>query len=371
MSLKIVFLVALAIGLASSDPIRIKLRKSKPDKRVLEKRSADAAEELYNAFNNQYYGDISIGTPPQNFTVLFDTGSSSLWVPTHGCNASACLNHATYNNKLSSTYIPNGKSFAIYYGTGSLSGFESTDTVRIAGLSIINQTFAGAVNEPGDFYYWMKYDGIFGLGYASMAINNITPPLYNLYSQGLIPQPMFAFYMNRNQSDADGGELVLGGYDRSHFVGQIFYIPVSVKGYWQFDMDGGRAGNYSFCQDGCQAIADTGCSLLAGPQDQVEAINKAIGATADSVWGYVVPCDRIPYLPTVTFTLGGKVFPLEGKDYIIQRTDNGGIVCQTGFTLNLSSGGPEWTLGDVFIGAYYTVFDIENNLVGFAKAKSD
>lgn len=181
--------------------------------------------------------------------------------------------------------------------------------------------------------------------------------------------PFFSVYIKRNASSNDGGEILFGAIDNDHYEGNISYVPVNVKGYWQFDMDGVQVGyDSSFCHGGCQAIADTGTSAITGPVEEIRRLNEMIGATRASYDLLVVDCGSLRTMPKIAFIIGGKRYVLRPKDYILQWELNGEKTCLSGF-MGHDTKNSLWILGDVFLGRYYTVFDRGNDRLGFAEAR--
>uniref|UniRef100_A0AAX7SWG3 Peptidase A1 domain-containing protein n=1 Tax=Astatotilapia calliptera TaxID=8154 RepID=A0AAX7SWG3_ASTCA len=331
-------------------------------------------ERLTNFLDSQYYGIISIGTPPQNFTVLFDTGSSNLWVPSIHCSVLdiACWFHHRYNSKKSSTYVKNGTEFSIQYGRGSLSGFISGDTVTVAGLSVPGQQFGEAVKQPGITFALARFDGVLGMGYPSISVADVMPVFDTAMAAKLLPQNIFSFYISRDPTAEVGGELTLGGTDPQYYTGDLHYVNVTRKAYWQIGMNRVDVGNQlTLCKAGCQAIVDTGTSLITGPKEEVKALQKAIGAIPLLMGEALIECNKIPTLPVISFDIGGKTFNLTGEDYVVKESQLGVTICLSGFmAMDIPPpAGPLWILGDVFIGKYYTVFDRNADRVGFAPTK--
>ena len=187
-----------------------------------------------------------------------------------------CLIHRKYDSSKSSTYEPNGTAFAIQYGTGRLSGFLSTDTLTMGDLAVVGQGFGEATKIPGITFVTSKFDGILGMGYDSISVDGVVTPFHNMLNQGLLDEPVFSFSFTRGS--AQGGSLVLGGVDPSTFVGQHTWAPLTHKSYWQFAMGAIGLDTPLLCAGaaGCQAIADTGTSLIAGPSSDVATLIAAI-----------------------------------------------------------------------------------------------
>ncbi|XP_072033876.1 cathepsin D-like [Amphiura filiformis] len=334
----------------------------------------EPAVSLTDYMDAQYYGPINIGTPGQPFTVVFDTGSSNLWVPSATCPWTdiACFLHKKYDNTKSSTYVKNGTKFEIEYGSGSMKGFLSQDIVQVGNITVKNQVFAEATAEPGLSFVAAQFDGILGMGYPTISVDNVVPVFDDIVKQKLVPDSLFSFYLSKDPSAKVGGELILGGSDPKYYTGPFHYLPVTKQGYWQFQMTGIKTNGQTFCNRGCKAIADTGTSLIAGPTAEIKKLNEAIGAIVIPVVGEgIVLCSELAKMPNIDITLNGKVFTLTPNDYVLQETQAGETVCISGF-LGLDvpePAGPLWILGDVFIRKYYTEFDRTNNRVGFATAK--
>lgn len=320
---------------------------------------------LSNYMNAQYYAPITIGTPPQEFGVVLDTGSSNLWVPGKSCSSIACFLHRKYDSAESSTYKANGSEFAIRYGSGSLEGFVSQDTVTISDLEIKKQDFAEATKEPGLAFAFGKFDGILGLGYDTISVNRIVPPFYNMINQKLIDEAVFAFRLGSDSSD--GGECVFGGIDKNAYTGKMTYLPVRRKGYWEVDLEKIGFGDDELELDNTGAAIDTGTSLIVMPTDVADMLNKEIGAEKSWNGQYTIDCSKVPTLPKLTFTFSGKDFDLSGEDYIL----NAGGTCLSAFTgMDIPPPmGPLWIIGDAFLRKWYSVYDLQKNAVGLALSK--
>ncbi|XP_028654966.1 pepsin A-like [Erpetoichthys calabaricus] len=319
-----------------------------------------AKRPLTNDYDLTYYGIISIGTPPQFFKVVFDTGSSNLWVPSIYCKSFACSNHNTFNPNASSTYRATSQTISVQYGTGAMSGILGYDTVTVGSIVDTNQIFGLSKNEPGNFFHYVGYDGILGLAYPSISTSGATPFFDNLMRKGLVSQKLFSFYLSRH--GRAGSVLTFGGLDPAYYNGSIQWIPLSSKTYWQITVENVKVqGQVVACVHGCEAIVDTGTSMIIGDSNNINNILAWVGLHKDQNGKYSVNCKNIGSMPDVTFVINRVEFALPASAYVLQTSSG----CSSGFS---PSNYQLWILGDVFLQEWYSIYDRANNMVGLVKA---
>ncbi|VDB84888.1 unnamed protein product [Peniophora sp. CBMAI 1063] len=316
----------------------------------LDKR-ADIA--LDNGNFTVWTGDIEIGTPPQKFTALFDTGSFDFVVPAGSVDS---FEGAVYDPKSSSSSKALNKDFTLNYGSGGVKGMEYNDTVTIGGLTATGQTVLAANSTDDSFFGQMN--ALVGLSFGALSTLGNSPIVQTLRDEGQLPNPVFGFKLNDT-----GSELSFGSLNEDLYTGEVTYLPVQGDKYWQVEFDKMTLWDKDVTPSNKDAIIDSGTSLILADEATVEAFyGNVYGSQKDETTGlWEVMCYNIPQ---VNVTLGGMNVIIPEDVFTLGQVAEHSMYCLGGIqATSLSS----WVFGDVFMRNVYTAFDAAKKQVGFAK----
>lgn len=374
---------------------------------------------LSNFNNSQFYGSIQIGTPPQKFNVIFDTGSSSLWIQSSFCKTASCNQHLGYNNNLSSTYKKhyneeNSNNFKINYGSGCISGEFIKDTVNIGGLVSLNQIVGTAEDVVGSAFLNSPFEGIVGLSYPTMKASSSIPFFDKIIMNNVLNKNIFAISLNFNRyNDISNmnieSSITFGGIEKNKMQSDFIFSNVTSDSYWEIEIEDilidGKITNY--CNQlrkltgKCGVVIDSGTTLYAGPSFIISNMKNMLNL---DIHNNDYECDYKQYtnMPKeIIFRIKSrydyynkdniilKDIKLNKEDYLINGSDikesfenyNNNLLfgnnidkqieyneCKLAFMeLDVPRPrGPLFVFGEIFFNKYYTVFDRDQNVVGFS-----
>lgn len=326
-----------------------------------------------NQYTSEYFGLIGVGNPPQEFRVVFDTGSGNLIIPSVECQDEPCLNHRKFDPELSTTCRPIMSSYeplrvadpakqrdsvTITFGTGEMSGHFARDDVCIGGICA-RANFITAMNETNDPFKLAPFDGVLGLSLPQLAESQEFSLIDAMIMGGSWEQNLFSVYFARG--DDAQSEIMFGGIREEHMGSPLMWAPISNPGFWQVLMhDLAFNGEpQKFCGSGCQVALDTGTALISGPSSTIRRLISKLRVTSN--------CDNYDTLPDVGFMIGDHVLTISPSDYVDKSSDG----CLLGLmSLDVPPPrGPLFLFGDPFLRKFYTVYDRERLRVGFAIAR--
>ncbi|BGP13106.1 hypothetical protein JCM10213v2_001025 [Rhodosporidiobolus nylandii] len=326
-------------------------------------RPTTGAVALTDELNESLWaGYLSIGTPPKQFLIDFDTGSGDLWVPSSSCTSSACSNKRKYNPSSSSSSVrQNGQTFSIQYGDGSsTSGPAYKDTVTIGGIVATGQTL-GAASSLSDSFGSDPEDGLMGMGYQSLSQLRSPPVFQTLVAQGKVSAPQFSFKLAKS-----GSELYLGGMNSALYVaGTTQWTPVVSQAYWSVE-GGVNVNGAAVSTPSMPLIVDSGTTIIVAPPKWASAFWAAVpGAQTYGSSYYTFPCNSPP---AVSFTFSGSTQQYNLNHFNLGRTSANSGRC-VGSIVSEDIGINGVIVGDNFMREVYTTFDLGSNRVGFSKLK--
>mmetsp|Transcript_104993 Transcript_104993/g.203298 ORF Transcript_104993/g.203298 Transcript_104993/m.203298 type:complete len:483 (+) Transcript_104993:87-1535(+) len=365
-----------------------------------------------------FSGMISIGTPAQEFRVVFDTGSAHIVVPSSECRNSTCLEHQRYDLSASSTSTainlngddcPPGElcdEVTIGYGTGKVQGEFARDEICLGGdhNACVEASIVVSTQMSDHPFRSFKFDGIFGLAFDSLAVSPEFSFFNRLSRSDHTAELQFGVYLVDGNAGEEQSEIALGGYNSHRLLTPLAWSPVAkhAMGHWQVSITEVRIGNQTVdvCKDGaCRGVVDTGTSHFGIPGKEMDHFMSTL--TVDSA-GHDSCADV--NAPDVEVVLEGSVrLSLSPRNYMRKLPVPKGMYQKTpGISLESSNDGgasdsfvgnneatktctprlmpvnlpaplgPKlFILGEPILSRYYTVFDWQAKQIGFGLSATD
>jgi len=358
------------------------------------------------SYKTAYFGKVFLGLPAQqSFTVVFDTGSGHLFLPSSRCETETCLKHNRYNRTSSLSAVDvdhEGRQVLanatqrdqvnIAYGTGEVTGAFVRETICMGDHSGDLETEASkecvrirvitATELTKEPFNTFQFDGVLGLGLASLAVD----PEFSFFGQlsklNSLPEDRFGYFLSR--TDSVPSEISFGGHDSRRMATELEWVPVHKPelGFWQIKvLSVSVAGEaLPLCEDGeCTAIADTGTSLIGAPRQVSQRLHWLLARKVPDNPSEI-DCRTFPG-PDLVFELEGGVNVTVGpEDYsratamrVLQsKTNSSQVICRASL---LPVDGDEvlgpkaWILGEPVLRKYYTAYDWRRQQIGWAIAK--
>jgi len=364
------------------------------------------------AYKTSYFGPLHIGAPkPQEFTVVFDTGSGHLILPSTLCRSETCAKHRRYNRMLSpdaldieydgTQILPDATErdqVAISFGTGQVLGEFVSETACLGAAPGASEGQATAQAPPcagirvvlatemtPEPFGLFAFDGVLGLGLRPLTLAPEFGFFTSLTEQNPKMLPRFSFFLAQRE---DGESFIsFGGHDEEFAASEIQWAPVAKAelGYWQVHVDSVRIGEHVLeeCADGsCHAILDTGSSMLGVPRPAVRTMQRHLARVvpegeADPA---KVDCRRVPGAELV-IEIGGFEVRIGAEDIARPAAVNMTIPDTDGDTrlfcrslllpvdMQPPLGPMIFILGEPVLRKYYTVYDLEAQRIGFTLAQ--
>jgi len=339
-----------------------------------------------------YVGELQVGTPPRRFRAIFDTGSGNLLLPSSRCHGSACQGHRTYDAAASTTatqvaWLDNAtaspadafdrETLPVLFGAGEAWGQLARDRVCLSGgedeasSSCTLANFVETLEESEKPFLAAHWDGVLGLAPA-ISLSAEYNILAQLASSGALPSWQFALFLGRGLGD--GAEATFGGYRPERLTSPLEWVSLSEVGYWQISLSdmvvGGKALELGCtCEGCCQAVVDSGSSVMMGPPFLIDLLQKKLQVEENCTGR------AFPSLGFVVKTRDGqeRTLTLEAEDYMDREAGDDGQEYCWAHLAPMAAGttgrGPVLVLGMPFLRKFYTVFDLEKRAIGFALAR--